>query len=196
MKSFIKISLVAALLFNAVGSYASEGDLSFKLKRVNEKSVTFFINETQPTEVFIYDAADVLIYNQKINALKGSTKTFNFDSLPDGNYSFKLNTDSKSVEYKIELKDGQALVSNPLVEELFKPVFRKVNDIITLNFENAPAGPVEIEILDRHNDAIYNKVFEADASFVKKFDVGRVGRNELTFIIRSANQVFTKTVQM
>lgn len=196
MKSFIKISLVAVLLINSVSLYASEGDLSFKLKQVSEKSVTFFVHETQVVNVSIYGAGDELVYEQKMNALKGSKKTFNLDALPDGSYSFKLKTDSKSAVYKVELKDGKASVSDPLITDLFNPILKKKNEIITLNFENAPEGPIEVQILDRYNDPIYNKVFEADASFFKKFDVGRAGRDELTFVIKSADQVFTKTVQM
>lgn len=196
MKSFTKISLIAVLLFNSVGLYASEGDLSFKLKKVNEKSVTFFIDETQVVHVSIYGASDELVYEKKIKAIKGSTKTYDLNSLPDGSYKFKLKTDVKSAEYKIELKGGKISVSAPLVEDLFNPVLKKENDIVTLNFENAPDGPVEVQILDRYNDPLYNNVFEVGSTFVKKFDVARLGMDELTFIIRSANQVFTKTVQM
>lgn len=196
MKSFTKISLIAVLLLNAAGLYASEGELSFKLKNVNEKSVTFFIDETQTVQVSIYSAGEELVYEQKTNAVKGSTKTYNLSSLPDGNYKFKLQTDSKSAEYKIELKEGKVAVSDPLLTNLFTPVLKRENGIVTLNFENAPEGPVEIQILDRYNDSLYNQVFDADAAFVKKFDVARVGMGELTFVIKSTNQVFTKTVQL
>lgn len=195
MKNFIKISLIAVLLINSVGLYASEGNFSIKLKDVNEKSVTFFINETQVVEVSIYEANNEVVYRKKINALKGSTKTYDMNSLPDGSYRFQLKTDSSIVEYKIELKDGKTSVSDPSVADVVRPILTKKNGIITLNFENAPNGPLEIQILDRYNDAVYERVFEGDAKFVKRFDVAN-GLKELTFIIRSANQVFTKTVQM
>jgi len=196
MKNFIKISLIAVLLINSAGLYASEGEFSFKLKRVNEKSVTFFINETQVVDVSIYSADNELIYDQKINAVKGGTKTYDLNSLPDGDYRFKLKTDSKFAEYKIQIKDGQALVSEPVVADVVQPVLTKENGIVTLNFENAPEGPLEVQILDRNNEAVYNRVFEGDAKFIKKFDVARIDMKELTFIIKSADQVFTKTVQM
>jgi hypothetical protein len=195
MKNFIKISLIAVLLINSVGLYASEGNFSIKLKDVNEKSVTFFINETQVIEVSLYDANNEVVYGKKINALKGSTKTYDLNSLPDGSYRFQLKTESNMTEYKIQLKDGKASVSDPLVADVVRPVLTKENGIITLNFENAPKGPLEIQILDRYNDAVYERVFEGETKFVKRFDVAR-GLKELTFIIRSANQVFTKTVQM
>lgn len=196
MKSFVKISLIAVLLINSVSLYAGEGELSFKLKQVNEKSVTFFIDETQVVEVSIFGAGDELMYERKINAVKGSTKTYDLNSLPDGNYKFTLKTDAKSAEYKIMLKNGKVSVSAPLMADLLNPVLKKEKDIVTLNFENTPSGPVEVQILDRFNDPLYNKVFDAESGFIKKFDVARIGANELTFIIKSANQVVTKTVQM
>jgi hypothetical protein len=196
MKNFIKISLIAVLFINSAGLYASEGDFSFRLKRVNEKSVTFFINETQIVDVSIYSADNEVVYEQTMNAVKGSTKTYDLNLLPDGNYSFKLKTDAKTAEYSIQLKDGKAVVSDPLVADLVQPVITKENEIITLNFANAPEGPLEVQILDGANEAVFNRVFEGDAKFVKKFDVARVDLKELTFIIRSAKQVFTKTVQM
>lgn len=196
MKNFIKISLIAVLLINSAGSYASEGDFSFRLKRVNEKSVTFFINETQVVEVSIYGAGNEMIYEQRTNAVKGSTKTYDLNALADGNYSFKLKTDIRTAEYKIELKDGKAVVSDPLIVDVVQPVLTRENSIVTLNFANAPEGPLEVQILDGSNESVFNRVFEGEGKFVKKFDVARVDLKELTFIIRSANQVFTKTVEM
>lgn len=196
MKNFIKISLIAVLLVNSAGLYASEGDFSFKLKRVNEKSVTFFINETQVVEVSIYGEGDELVYEQKTNAVKGATKTYDLNALPDGNYSFKLKTDVRTAEYKVELKDGKAVVSDPLIVDVVQPVLTRKNAIVTLNFENAPDGPLEVQILDGSSEPVFSRVFEGDAKFVKKFDVARVDLKDLTFIIKSANQVFTRTVQM
>lgn len=196
MKIFTKISLIAVLLVNSVGLYAAEGDLAFKLKRVNEKAVTFFIDETQVVDVFIYDATEALMYEQKINAVKGSTKTYDLNSLPDGNYILKLNTDSKSAAYKIALKDGKVSVSAPVIVNLLNPVLKKEKDIVTLNLDNLTDGSVEIQILDRFSEPLYQEVFKADSSFVKKFDVARIGMDELTFVIKSADQVISRTIRI
>lgn len=196
MKKFLKIRLIAALFLLSAGSYASEGDFSFRLKRVNEKSITFFIDKAQVVDVSIYGANDEVLYEQKVNAVKASNKTYDLNAFPDGNYTFKLVTESRSAEYKIQIKEGKAVVSNPLIVEMFKPVLTKDDRVITLSLENAPKGPIEVSILGEYSDPLYSEVFEGDAKLVKKFNVARVDVSELTFIIKSKDQEFTKIVQM
>ncbi|MEQ7798968.1 hypothetical protein ABDJ41_04055 [Pedobacter sp. ASV1-7] len=196
MKSFIKISLIAALLMSSVGLYASDGEFSFSVKRVNEKTVTFAMNETQVVDVAIYGANNEALYEKKVNAKKGTSKTYDLSSLPNGNYTFKLWTDAKATEYKIEIKGDSVSVSEPVIINMLNPVLTKMDDVLVLNVENAPKGPIEIEILDQHNGQVFQKVFAGGSTLVKKFDVVRGYSRELTFIIRSADQVVTKTVQM
>lgn len=196
MKSFIKISLIAALLMSSVGLYASDGEFSFSVKRVNEKTVTFAMNETQVIDVTIYGANNEALYEKKVNAKKGTSKTYDLSSLPNGNYTFKLLTEAQATEYKIEIKGDSVSVSEPVIINMLNPVLTKMDDVLVLNVENAPKGPIEVEILDQHNGQVYQKVFEGGSTLVKKFDVARGYARELTFIIRSADQVVTKTVQM
>ncbi|MNE43915.1 hypothetical protein D3C80_1381140 [compost metagenome] len=196
MKSFIKISLIAALLMSSVGLYASDGEFSFSIKRVNDKTVTFAMNETQVVDVTIYGANNEALYEKKLNAKKGTSKTYDLSSLPNGNYTFKLLTEAQATEYKIEIKGDSVSVSEPVIINMLNPVLTKMDDVLVLNVENAPKGPIEVEILDQHNGQVYQKVFEGGSALVKKFDVARGYARELTFIIRSADQVVTKTVQM
>lgn len=197
MKSFIKISLIAVLLFNTAGLFASEGDFSFSLKRVEEKSVTFFISETQAINVSIFGADNEVIYEQEINAVKGTTKTYDLNSLPNGSYRFQLTTNSVTAEYKIQLNGGKADVSEPLITNVIQPVLTTTeNGIVTLSFENAPEGPLEVEILDGYNNVVYSKMFDAEAKFVKKFDVMPLALRAMTFVVKSGNKVFAKAVQM
>lgn len=196
MKKFLKIRLVAALLLLSAGSYANEGDFTISLKRVNEKSITFFIDKAQVVDVSIYGAGDEVLYEQKISTVKASNKTYDLNAFPDGNYTFKLLTASRSAEYKVEIKEGKATVSNPVIVEKFQPVLTKDESVITLSLENAPKGPIELSILGEYSDPLYNEVFEGDSKLVKKFNVARVDVSELTFVIKSKDQEFTKIVQM
>lgn len=196
MKSFIKISLIAVLLMSSVGLYASDGEFSFSIKRVNDKTVTFAMNETQVVDVTIYGANNEALYEKKLNAKKGTSKTYDLSSLPNGNYTFKLLTEAQATEYKIEIKGDSVSVSEPVIINMLNPVLTKMDDVLVLNVENAPKGPIEVEILDQHNGQVYQKVFEGGSALIKKFDVARGYARELTFIIRSADQVVTKTVQM
>ena len=196
MEKFLKISLIAALVLMSAGLYASEGEFSFKLKHVSEKSISFFINKAQVVDVSIYGADDEVLYEQTVRASGASTKTFDLNAFPDGDYTFKMVSGSKSAEYKILIINGKALVSDPVVTEMFTPVLTKENEIITLNLENAVKGPIEVQILDGYNDEVYNKVFDGKSKFTKKFNVARVGVKELTFIIKAEDQEFREVIQL
>lgn len=196
MKSFIKISLIAALLFSSAGLYANEGDFSFSVKGVNEKAVTFVINETQVVDVAIYSANNDVLYQKRTNAKKGTSKTYDLNSLPDGDYTLKMSTDLKVATYNIQIKDGYASVAEPVVTDLLSPVITKKDGFVTLNLVSVPKGALEVEVLDQERNQVYNKVFQGGAPLIKKFDVARGINRELTFIVRSGDQVFAETVQM
>lgn len=196
MKNLLKISLIAVSLFFSASLYAAEGSFALKVKGVDEKMVAFYIDEAQIVDVSIYGTENEVIYEKRIKAKGGSTKTYDLSSFPDGSYTFKITTESRSTEYKLLIVEGKTIVSNPLITEKFKPVLTKDDETITLNLENASKGPIEVRILNEYNDELYNEVFEGEEAFIKRFNVARVGLGELTFLIKSENQEFTKVVQM
>ncbi|MNK15025.1 hypothetical protein D3C87_331580 [compost metagenome] len=196
MKNLLKISLIAVSLFFSASLYASEGSFVLKVKGVNEKSVTFYIDEAQIVDVSIYGAENEVLYEKRIKAKRGSTKTYDLSSFPDGNYTFKITTESKSTEYQLSIVEGKTIVSNPMITEKFKPVLTKEDELITLNLENAPKGPIAVRIVNEYNDELYNEIFEGESAFTKRFNVARVGLGDLTFLIKSENQEFTKVVQI
>lgn len=196
MKNLLKISLIAVSLFFSASLYASEGSFVLKVKGVDEKSVTFYIDEAQTVDVSIYGAENELIYEKRIKAKRPSSKTYDLSSFPDGNYTFKITSETKSTEYQLSIVQGRTIVSNPLIIEKLKPVLTKEDETITLNVENAAGGPIEVRIINEFNDELYKEVFEGELAFTKRFNVARVGMGDLTFLIKSENQEFTKVVQM
>jgi len=196
MKNFLKISLIAVLLFNSAGLYANEGDFSFKVKSVNEKSIGFFINEAQVVEVSLYGANNEVLYKQKIKAKSASNRIYDLNSFPNGNYTFKLETSSTVAEYQVVIKDGETVVSDPVVVEKVIPLLTKENDIVTLNLGNGAKGPIVVQIYNGNSELVYDKTFEGADQFVKRFNVAKVDVNELNFVIKFDNQEFTQMVEM
>lgn len=196
MKNLLKISLIAVSLFFSASLYASEGSFVLKVKGVDEKSVAFYIDEAQIVDVSIYGAENELIYEKRIKAKCPSSKTYDLSSLPDGNYTFKITSETKLTEYQLSIVQGRTIVSNPLIIEKLNPVLTKEDETITLNVENAAGGPIEVRIINEFNDELYKEVFEGESAFTKKFNVARVGMGDLTFLIKSENQEFAEVVQM
>ncbi|SMD07337.1 T9SS type A sorting domain-containing protein [Pedobacter africanus] len=196
MKNLLKIGIAAFLVFNFSALQAKDIDFSVKVKNVNEKSVAFLIDGPQVIDLSIYSANGDLLYTQNIKTKNTSTRTYNLRELPDGTYTFKLVSELKAAEYKVIIENAQAKVSEPVVEERFKPVLTREEGVITLDLKNAPAGPVEVQILDRYNEPLYNKVFDNGLKTPKRFNVDRVFATELTFVVKSERQESRETVQM
>ncbi|TCC86473.1 hypothetical protein EZ428_23695 [Pedobacter frigiditerrae] len=196
MKNFLKIGLLAGILLTSSAVFANEDNFSLKANAKTEKSIVFLISEAQDINITIYGTNDELLYDQKIHASKPSTKIYNLEEFPDGSYTVKLENETKLIEYKVTIENGKTVVSEPATIELFKPVLTKDKETIILNMENTPNGEVEVKILNEYNEELYTKVFAAKTKLVKKFNVDKTDAKELTFIVKSKNQEFVKTIQL
>ena len=195
MKNFIKISLMAAISFMAVSAHATDDDLSLNVKSERDKSIRFSINEAKDINLSLYEENNELLFKQDIHALAASVKTYDLSALPDGNYVLKLQSDSRLTAYQIEIRNDKVLVSEPAVTEMMKPVLAMESGIISLNLNNVQESPVEIQILNENNEKLYSQVFK-NAKLFKKFDVNQTDAKELTFVIKSDNQEFIKTIEV
>lgn len=196
MKNLLKIGFAAFLVFNFSALYAKDVNFSVKLKNVDQKSLAFLIDGPQVIDLSICGVNDEVLYEQTIRTQGTSTRTYNLKELPDGTYTFKLVGELKSAEYKVLIENGQAKVSEPVITERFKAVLNRENGLIILNLENAPEGPVEIQVLGRYNEPLYTQVFDKGIRTPKKFNIDRVFTTELTFVVKSEKQESRETVPM
>lgn len=194
MKNFIKIGLVvASLILMATGAFAN--DFLLKTGTENQKTISILINEVQDVNLSLHGLDREVIYEQKIQAKQATTKTYNLDALPDGNYTLKLEVGSKITTYKIAIKENKAIVSEPVVAEVIKPVLTKDKEMVTLDLGNTYKGEVEIQVYNEYNEELYNQKFDDQSKLIKKFDIGKTYSKQLTFIVKSADQEFVKTIE-
>lgn len=196
MKNILKTSLVAVALFLGTGAYANDGDFSFQVKPLNEKKIAFFSEKPQMVELSISTADEEVLYREEVKAKGGSTKVYDLASLGDGTYTFKFETSSRSAEYKVVISKGETEVSEPKIVEKLQPVFSRNNEIITLNLNATPVGPMEVQVLDEYNEVLYTYSFEGGSSFSKKFNVSDVEIEALTFVVKAQDQEYKEVVKV
>ena len=196
MKNLLKIGVFAVLLLNSAMLRANDDGFLFKVKLVDKKSVSFFIESGQTVALSLYDETYEVLYQQTIKAAGASTKIYNLDAFPDGNYVFRLVTEQRWAEYKVMIADGKAIVAEPVVVERFRPVLSRDNEFVTLKLDNAPADQIEVQVFDKYNDLLYSKVFDVKSKFIKKFNVSQVYAQELTFAVKCKDQEFKEVVSM
>ncbi|MES2447928.1 MAG: hypothetical protein V4546_12155 [Bacteroidota bacterium] len=194
MKNLLKNSLILALVLISSIAFADDANISIKVKAENEKSIIFSLDQAEKINLSIYSLNDGIIYEQNIKTDKATTKTYNLEAFPDGNYIIKLENEEKLIEYQVNIFKGKTLISEPIVTEFFKPILVKDEDFITIDMKYVPHGEVEVKVFNEYNDEMYAKSFASKVNAVKKFNISKTDAKQLTFLIRSKNHEFIETV--
>jgi len=195
MKKFLKIGLIAALFFTATGVHANDDNFTLKVKGEKEKFIRFSVDKAEDVNLSLIGADEEILFEENIHASAASSKIYDLNALPDGNYVLKVESDLKLAKYTVTIKDGEAIVSEPKVSNVFKPVYTQNDQVITLSLDNLDKNPIEVKVYNEYNDEVYNEVFKDKAQLTKKFNISKTDSKELTFVVKFKDESFVKTIQ-
>jgi hypothetical protein len=195
MKKFLKIGLIAVSLFTATGVHANDDNFTLKVKGEKEKFIRFSVDKAEDVNLSLIGADDEVLFEENIHASAASSKIYDLNALPDGNYVLKVESELKVAKYTVTIKDCEALVSEPKVSNVFKPVYTQNDNVITLALDNLDKNPIEVKVCNEYNDEVYNEVFKDKAQLTKKFNISKTDSKELTFVVKFKDESFVKTIQ-
>lgn len=195
MKNFLKISLLATLLIGSFSVFAKDDNFSIKVNSGNEKSIVFFVDEAHDINLSILTSDEEVVYEQKIHSTGAAKKVYNLESFPNGNYTLKLETPLTLTTYQILIEGGKAVISTPVVKELFKPTLVKDKGVITLNLKTQVQGAVEVVILNEYNDQLFSKSY-TKGELKQKFDVSKTDAKEVTFLVKYKGEEYIETFKI
>jgi len=120
MKKILKLSLVCAVLFTGVSTYAIDGNAAFNLHvlRANGKVITFALNQVQKASLSIYDKNGSLIYSENATGKAGILRTFSLEEFPTGTYFLEIEDASKKVRHEITITDKTTVLSTQAILSL------------------------------------------------------------------------------
>jgi hypothetical protein len=127
MKKIVRLSLVAALLFTGISTYAIDGKADFNLHviKANGKQITFGLNQTQKAYLAIYDKDGSLIYSETASGKDGILRTFSLEEFPEGTYFLEVEDNTKKAKYEITITDEASVLSKNAVSSVYKASFAK-----------------------------------------------------------------------
>jgi len=118
----LKLSLVVAVLFTGISTYAIDGNTDYVLHVIKEngKEVTFGLNNTTKASLSIYDKEGNLIYSENASGKHGILKTFSFEEFPEGTYILEVEDNVKTTKHEITITDNKTVLSSKAISSVYK----------------------------------------------------------------------------
>ncbi|MEO8532882.1 MAG: T9SS type A sorting domain-containing protein [Flavobacterium sp.] len=122
MKKILKLSVVCAVLFTGMSTYAIDGNDDFNLHvlKTNGKLITFALNQVKKANLAIYDKNGTLIYSESASGKEGILRTFSLEEFPEGTYFLEVEDDAKKVRHEITVTDEGSVLSTKAVSSTYK----------------------------------------------------------------------------
>lgn len=196
MKNFLKLSLIAVLFLTATGVKANDVDFTLKVRGEKEKFIRFSFDQNENVNLSFSTYDNEVLFQEKIQAKAASSKVYDLNSLPDGRYFLKIESEEKIAKYEVSIVNGKTKVAEPTISDVFHPVVKKVGDVVLVSLQNNESAPIDVEVLNEYNDSIYSETIKDTAQLQKKFNISRSDSQSLTFVVKVKDQKYTKTIEL
>ena len=193
MKKVIKNSLVLAVLFTTMISYANEN-----VTNENDEATNVTLNDvTEGSVLSIKDVNGLILYKEIIKVSGDYSKKFDLTSLPDGNYIFELDKDFeiKSIPFNVKRNVVDLNIENKSV--VFKPAMVLENNMLRIQktILNSEKG-LNIKIYFENGDLVHSEKFNNENLINKTYDFSKSLKGKYKVLLSTEDRTFEKEINL
>lgn len=191
MKKTIKNLTIVLLLLVSFNSIANDG---IDLKVGDEQNLFVSLPKMEDGALLsLLDENEEIIYKDRILEENGVTRKFDFNGLPDGKYTVKLDREFHISTSVIIKGNNKLTLDKSSYALVFKPLYRYKEDQVSVYLANPEENRVEIKIFDKFGVPV-GVVKCNDLVIKKKLDFSEVPPGNYTVQIKTKTNNFTKTL--
>jgi len=196
MKNLARKSLVVIMLTMSLSIQANDKVDNLKEK---ERIVTnlHFDNVKQGSVLTIIDENGFVLYKEAIKKTGDYSKGFDLTTLPDGEYSFELDSDLKIMIIPFNVKSDVVVFDKESEESIYKPVIRTKEDMVYVSRPGIENTSLSYKIFYAANYELVETESFGEMEEVKKvYDFSDSERGNYIFVFESKGREYTKTIKI
>ena len=196
MKNLFKRSLLVIALFTLLGSNAMSNDnnLNDNLIIVNGKLVDLTLKYTDgELKINIKDSFGIVLYNDIYTGVE-FTKKFDLTSLPNGNYYFEIEgqTKIKMIPFTVILNNIDFQKEEETI--FFKPIIRFKENVVYISKLALKKGKMKIKIYDDNSNLIYTEDLKEKLYLERKLNLSMLESGSYNIVLKSEGKIFKEKV--
>lgn len=194
MKTVLKFTVMAALLFNTVTAMANEPKMKLVADK-DAKSLVFELDEvSKDAKIQFLDSDNNIIYSSTSLKSNGFRKKYDLSKLEVGVYTLKMDSETKQVVYTI-LIEGDT-ISIVETKETIKPYFRIKEGMVFINFLNKEMKNVDIKIYDASERLLHSEVVNNKLIVEKAINFKNAYKGSYTITVKSVTGTYTENISI
>jgi len=192
MKKVIRTIAAVALMFATTTIIAKEP----KLETIDNSKTLVFEWDAQlvNTTVKIIDDEGYIIYKEFVSDVENYVKRFDLSFLPEGEYSLTVENSLREVVYDIDV--DEQLVKIIGEDEKMKPIYRKEEGRIFLNYLNTDKDQVKITVYDSLGRKLFKETLSDKLLIEKVFNFQDAFEGEYTIVVKKDSETYYETVSI
>jgi hypothetical protein len=186
MKNLFKKSALVLLVLTANLASANVNFENIKIFSENTKSLNLELNNNDGgLDVYIKDVYGVELYKEQFNG-KQFSKKFDLTLLPDGNYFFEIEGQTKISLLPFKVSGLKVEVLEMKKELIHKPIVRIQNDLIFISKFSPDKELLKIAFYDADDNLLLEEKLSNNIMAGKVFNISKLTSGEYRLIAKDS----------